>query len=533
MHQPEPMPSDASPGPWATVLDLTTSLGGAYAAHLLSAGGAAVTRVEPADGHWLRHWSASGSVMPDGGDGALFRWLAGGQSSWVVDIERPGDVADLATAAAAADAVLWSPGAPLALDELRSVDGVVVAISPFGTTGPWIDRPATELTLQAMSGAPALRGSRAWPPVTAGGQHGEYMSGVFAAVACLLGLRQRALGGPGGIVDVSGLESLIMTQLFNPITMETMVAGVRPRRAKATVGDVVPTSDGYVGFAVVNRLQHWLDFCSMIGRQDWADDPTLHAVVNRTNRADELNPVIWAWAAERTTAEIVELAGLWRVPAIEVGSGESIPRMDHFAEYGFYDVNPQGGFLQPAAPFRMHPPIDGVGEAHAAPALGQELGTPPVSRPPVSRPAERQAGPPPGLPLGGVRVADLTSFWAGPFLAHTLAMFGADVIHVESATRPDGARLMNWHPPSEPRWWEWSSYFQATNTNKRDITLDLASDEARALAVRLVGECDVVVENYSPRVMDGFGLSWDDVRPRAPRRTDGADARVRPRRSVA
>ena len=311
----------------ATVLDLTSSLGGAYAARLLSAAGCDVTRAAPPGGHGLRRWSASGSSMPTGGDGALFRWIAGGQSSLVV-----GDTADLDAPLEAADAVLWSPGVLADLDAVRAHAALVVTVTPFGISGPWAARPATELTLQAMSGGPALRGSRDWPPVTAGGQHGEYMVGVFAAVATLLALRQRALGGPGGLVDVSALESVIMTQLFNPITMQTMVAGVRPRRARANVADVVPTKDGFVGFAVVNRLQHWHDFCSMIGRQEWADDPTLHAVVSRTQRAAELNPVIWAWAAERTTAEIVELATLWRVPAIEVGHGASIPVMDHFAE---------------------------------------------------------------------------------------------------------------------------------------------------------------------------------------------------------
>lgn len=466
----------------AAVLDLTTSLGGAYAARLLSDAGLSVTRVEPPAGHWLRRWSASGASMPDGGDGALFRWLSHGQASVPAGRHR--------AALAAADAVLWSPGSPLDLDAVREAASVVVTVSPFGLDGPWADRPATELTLQAMSGGPALRGSRAWAPVTAGGQHGEYMAGVMAAVATQLALRQVALGGPGGLVDVSALESLVMTQLFNPLTMETMVAGVRPRRPVATVGDVVPTSDGFVGFAVVNRLQHWLDFCTMIGREDWADDPTLHAVVNRTNRSAELNPVIWAWAAQRTTAEIVELAALWRVPAIEVGNGASIPRMEQFAQYGFYETNPDGGFLQPTAPFRFHPEI----AVHHAP-------------PPA--PTSQVAG---GLPLAGVRVADFTSFWAGPFLAHTMAMFGADVIHVESTSRLDGARLMNWHPPTEPQWWEWSSYFQATNTNKRSVTIDLADDEGRELARRLIAECDVVVENYSPRVMDGFGLGWDDVR---------------------
>src|SRR4051795_6253946 len=102
----------------ATVLDLSASLGGAYASRLLSAGGAHVTRVEPPGGHWLRRWSASGSVMPDGGDGALFRWLAGGQSSIVVDAGRGEDLDDLRAVVAGSDAVLWSPGAAITIEEL-------------------------------------------------------------------------------------------------------------------------------------------------------------------------------------------------------------------------------------------------------------------------------------------------------------------------------------------------------------------------------------------------------------------------------
>ncbi len=91
-------------------------------------------------------------------------------------------------------------------------------------------------------------------------------------------------------------------------------------------------------------------------------------------------------------------------------------------------------------------------------------------------------------------------------------MFGADVVHVESTGRPDGARLMNQHPRTEAQWWERSPYFHATNTNKRSVTLDLTQADGRDLARRLVAECDVIIENYSPRVMDSFGLSWDDVR---------------------
>ena len=224
--------------------------------------------------------------------------------------------------------------------------------------------------------------------------------------------------------------------------------------------------------------------------------------------------MIQAWSADRTTADIVELASLLRIPCIEVGNGESIPRMDHFASEPFYDVNPDGGFLQPAAAFRMHPPIPGVAVVAAGPPAGpaDHDRRAPGRSPPV-RTRSRAAG---TRPFEGIRVADFTSFWAGPFLAHVLGMFGADVIHVESTERPDGARLMNHHPRTMAQWWERSPYFHATNTNKRGVTIDMSGAAGRDLARRLVAACDVIVENYSPRVMESFGLSWDDVRDDQP-----------------
>jgi crotonobetainyl-CoA:carnitine CoA-transferase CaiB-like acyl-CoA transferase len=162
----------------------------------------------------------------------------------------------------------------------------------------------------------------------------------------------------------------------------------------------------------------------------------------------------------------------------------------------------------------MHPPIPGVGEARPSPPLGPPIRT--LPRPTASAAPAPAPVAPSSRPLEGLRVADFTSFWAGPFVGHVLGMFGAEVIHVESTARPDGARLMNHHSRSLEQWWERSPYFHGTNTNKRGVTIDLASDDGRRLARRLVAACDVVVENYSPRVMDSFGLSWDDVRAANP-----------------
>lgn len=75
---------------------------------------------------------------------------------------------------------------------------------------------------------------------------------------------------------------------------------------------------------------------------------------------------------------------------------------------------------------------------------------------------------------------------------------------------------MNHHPATEPLWWERSSCYHSTNTNKRGITIDMDTPEGRLIARRLVEQSDVVVENYSPRVMESWGLGWEVVRSLRP-----------------
>ena len=309
---------------------------------------------------------------------------------------------------------------------------------------------------------------------------------------------------------MSGLESVMMTQLFNPHTMETQVGGVRPKRARATVGDVVPTSDGYVGFAVVNRVQHWLDFCAMIGRPDWAADRTLDGVATRTERSAELNPVIEAWCGERTTAEIVELAALMRIPCIEVGNGASIPTMDHFASEPFYDVNPDGGFLQPAAAVPDAPadprcrrgPPGAVRRAadprHATTAAGTGSGA--ARRPghaPVRGPARRRLHVVLGRPVPRPRPRDVRRRRRARRVDRAARRRPADEPAPADRGRSGGSARRTSTPPTP------------TSAASRSTWRSRTGGRWRS---RLVAECDVIVENYSPRVMDSFGLSWDDVR---------------------
>ena len=112
---------------------------------------------------------------------------------------------------------------------------------------------------------------------------------------------------------------------------------------------------------------------------------------------------------------------------------------------------------------------------------------------------------------------DFTAWWAGPIASHSLALLGADVVKVESIQRPDGMRFASARPPSVDQWWDWGMVFHGANTNKRGITLDLRSPEGVEIAERLIADADVVIENFTPRVMEGFGLTWERLSELNPR----------------
>ena len=119
-------------------------------------------------------------------------------------------------------------------------------------------------------------------------------------------------------------------------------------------------------------------------------------------------------------------------------------------------------------------------------------------------------------PLDGVRVADFTWVWAGPFCTLQLAHLGAEVIRVESATRLCVTRLLPPFKSFEPGP-NRSGYFNQYNQGKRSITLDLKRPEAIEVAKRLCAASDIVVENFAAGVMDRMGLGYEDCRALNPR----------------
>ena len=112
-------------------------------------------------------------------------------------------------------------------------------------------------------------------------------------------------------------------------------------------------------------------------------------------------------------------------------------------------------------------------------------------------------------PLEGIRVLDFTHVWAGPACTRILADLGAEVLKVEGMSYIDMTRnLWFLNNDTSGEFWNRSPYFQNRNQNKLSMGIDLSKEESRALVRRLVPHCDVIVENFTPRVMPGWGMDF-------------------------
>ncbi len=475
------------------VVDLAGGLAAGYAAKLLADAGAQVIVVEDDEGDPLRRWSAASA---DEG-GALFAHLRQGQHA----VGRATEAA--ADALARADVLIIDGRSPL----IERPGVVTLSITSYGRTGPYADRPATEFTLQADSGGLAGRGHPDGAPFQAGGRTGSWMAGLYGAVGALAAHRRAAATGEGAVIDLSVAEvcNLTMTMfadLYHQLEGRPELTTV-PWSLETP--SIEPTIDGYVGFNT-NTRQQLEDFCALIGRLDVVDEYAY--LPSRTKRWDAWNELVHAYTTQHTTAEIVELASSLRIPVAPVCDGRTVLDQDQFVARKVFRPAVDGGHIGPRRPYL----IDGEGDGGPRPWPRQRSDHrfEHATRPPAdSVDAD--------LPLAGLRVLDATAWWAGPTSTQVLAALGAEVIHVESVTRPDGMRMVGGRFMDREQWWERSWFFMAANTNKAGVTLDLNTEAGRELFLALAADCDVVVENFTPRVFDGFGIGWDEIHAANPR----------------
>ncbi|MEE2851893.1 MAG: CoA transferase [Actinomycetota bacterium] len=484
------------------VVEVGTDISAPYCTKLLVDLGADVYKVEAPVGDPLRSWGSSSG---------LFEYLNAGKHGLTIDLEsHPDALADFIAQAdvvvedlpvGSSDRLSWG----LDREALQRVNPnlVVVRISDYGQEGPRRSRQSTSLTLQAASGWVNTR-ELGRAPVQAGVRIPEYIAGSYAALGALTALRV-ADGGLDRVieVDVSAFESLLSTLAYPMLMAERLKSlGLPPNSKAGPMLGIVRAADGWIGINCLTG-QHWLDVCAMVGLPEFGDHQ-IAIMLGGPERA-EFFAKAQPWLDSMTVADLVELSQAMRIPAAPVNDGASILDCPQYRERGFFIESRAGGqrFLRPGAPFRLaRTPVEPL---KPAPRLGDRA---------VASSRDRRTKPAASgvddvtLPFADLKVFDLSTFWSGAYVTCYLGAFGADVVKVESIQRPDGHRYSGSLLRSTDDWYEIGPMWQGTNLNKRDITLNLGTEAGRELALKLAAEADVVVENFSPRVVEQFNLDY-------------------------
>jgi len=461
------------------VVEIATEISGPYAAKLFVDLGAEVTKIELPGGDPLRDWGPFPHGVPDPERSGLFEYLNAGKRIASLEGARELIARSHVLVENLGPGVLEALGLDSdSLERLRP-NLVLLRISHFGQCGPWRDRPATSLTLQAASGWVNARDPDR-PPVQVGARIAEYVAGAYGALGALTALRCTA--DQVVAIDVSELEALLSTLPYPMLMAKRMRSLGLPTNVRSgPMLGVVRAADGWVGINCLTG-QHWLDVCDMLGLPEYGEQQI--AIMTGGPERAEFFAKAEALLAKQTVAEIVELSQSLRIPATPVNDGATVLDCPQYVKREFFVE--QAGFQRPGRAFRFTKGAAGQRD----PAPRQTFGA---------------------LPFAGLKVLDLSTFWAGAYLTCYLGAFGADIVKVESIQRPDGFRYSGAFPFEGDDWYERSAIWQATNLNKRDLTLDLTSERGRDIARRLAAQADVVVENFSPRVVENFGLDYPSL----------------------
>ena len=238
---------------------------------------------------------------------------------------------DLPDDAGGADVLLASPDEEGA-ERLRVIsagrpDLTVLAVTAFGLTGPLAHRPASDLTVQAESGALAIRGRPDELPVQMGGRTVDWLAGAYAGVAGFVGWRAARTHGRGLFVDlarcdVANLGACNFMDLMHAIGHGVDGEPVGPMRGWESPS-IEPTSDGWVGFNT-NSPHHFEAFLRMLERPDLIETGEFNMAAMRSERREEWNAVIHAWTRRHTTEQVIERAVAEGVPVAPVSNGRTV-----------------------------------------------------------------------------------------------------------------------------------------------------------------------------------------------------------------
>jgi crotonobetainyl-CoA:carnitine CoA-transferase CaiB-like acyl-CoA transferase len=381
---------------------------------------------------------------------------------------------------------------------------VHVSVTTFGSSGPRHAWRGSELVASATGGILRLVGDADRAPVKEALDACGFHADMVAAVGALAALRERRLSGRGQHVDIS-TQQVAFSRNVNGVLVWQFDrrllgrAGGALNYGRATVRCIWPLLDGFCfhslmtgrfGAPANQGLSDWMDACG-------ADNPLAGVNWERYDRST-LDPEIrarWEQAIEdffrtRTRAQIAEEGRRRGINATVIATPADVLDDAHLAARGFWRETPRG-----KEPGRF------------VSLTGAEQSAPP-------REAAR-AGASRG-PLHGVRVLDFSWALVGSITTKTLGDLGAEIIKVESRTRPCLSRLDVQVSASKPGNFDDKPWFAHLNTSKLSLALDLKLPESREVLDPLIDRADVVVENFSPGTLEKLGLDYARLAARNP-----------------
>ncbi len=384
-----------------------------------------------------------------------------------------------------------------------------LSITPFGRTGPRCAYHSSDSVVSAFGGQMFVTGTQSGPPVKLCDSQPYYAASLFGAIAVLIHLRKRKITGKGSYLDLSIQEAVAST--LGHVTVDYFHGGRIVRRGendKSEGFSILPAKDGYVQIPIVRS---WDTLMELIGAEGLAGDLFDNKWLDTSYRAEHFEhiaSIVAEWTRRHTKRELFELGQAMRFPWASIDSIEEALQSSQlefrkffihgsFAEEGPevifpglpYKFSSFPSFSQKTTPF---PAKDAPGVLDAL--LSERESEKNRREPEIKNYCANENI------LQGLRVLDLTRMLSGPYATRILADYGAEVIKVQSEKTAQGAEQND------------TAAFSAWNRNKRSITLDLSTPGARDNFLKLAAGSDVVMENFSPRVMANWGLGYERLR---------------------
>ncbi|HXG49852.1 MAG TPA: CoA transferase [candidate division Zixibacteria bacterium] len=491
------------------ILDLTGRRGG-YCGRLLANLGAEVVLIEPPDGAPARHEGPFKDGDPHPEKSLAFAACHTNKRSVVVDLEREDGRRTFRGLVRHADVVIedrglaWLERLGLGIEELRSINPALVltSITGFGLSGPYRDFEAPGIVAFAMGGLMSVCGHPERPPLMGPSEIAFFLGSVHAAFGTLVALYNRRATGLGELVEVSLQDVLAgdpFLRLATRYSATGEIVGRTGHRQPTTVADTYRCRDGYVRI-FCNQADHWRRLVEWLGNPPELADPKYDDVQNRFPLRSLLDRMIESRTADFTVDGLFEELQSRRLAAAPVHSPRAFLEdkqtkhrgyvvelnHPHLGRHGF----PGDPYRFSESPCRIERPAPILGEHQAE--IDKHLARPSAWLAAAGRDSDAR-------PFAGVRVLSFPTGIVGPALAGLLAEHGAEVIAIEPGR---AARS-----PQRGPVFQLASDLEG-NRNRKRIALDMKHPEGAALARRLIERCDVVVENFSARVLASWGLDY-------------------------